>query len=74
MTVLWRSQLEHDRHTKGVQVVRKVIGTILLIVGGFLIIVLFAGGGQVWPHVIGPFTLAIIGVILLGIKSKAKQS
>lgn len=54
--------------------VRKVIGTILLIVGGFLIIVLFAGGGQVWPHVIGPFTLAIIGVILLGIKSKAKQS
>ncbi len=54
--------------------IRKAIGTILLIAAGVLTIVLFIGGKLIFPHVIGPITLAVIGVILLTLKRKADNS
>ena len=51
--------------------IRKIIGITLLVIGGFFGIVLIAGG-LVWPHIIGPGILAVIGVILLVLKGKAK--
>ena len=52
--------------------VKKIIGIALLVIGGFFIIVLLTGGGPIWPHIIGPSTLALIGVILLILKGKTK--
>ena len=51
---------------------RKIIGITLLVVGGFFIIVLLTYGGPVWPHIMGPITLAVIGTIILILKGKAK--
>ena len=51
---------------------RKIIGITLLVVGGFFIIVLLTYGGPVWPHIVGPITLAVIGLILLVLKRKNK--
>ena len=51
---------------------RKITGIILLIIGGLFSIVLFTGGGLIWPHIIGPSTLAVMGLILLVPKRKAK--
>lgn len=44
--------------------VRKLIGTILLIAGLALGVVLFINGRLIFPHIIGPGTLATIGVLL----------
>jgi hypothetical protein len=52
---------------------KKIIGTILLIAGLVLGVVLFANGRLIFPHVIGPATLTVIGVILLAIKNKASS-
>ena len=52
--------------------VRKIIGITLLVVGGFFIIVLLTYGGPIWPHIIGPITLTVIGAILLVLKGKTK--
>ena len=51
---------------------RKIIGITLLVVGGFFIIVLLTYGGPVWPHIVGPITLAVIGLILILLKGKTK--
>ena len=51
---------------------RKIIGITLLVVGGFFIIVLLTYGGPVWPHIMGPSTLAVIGLILILLKGKTK--
>ncbi len=53
---------------------RKTIGTILIIVGGVLMVLLLKGGGSILPHIIGPGSLAMIGVILLATKGKANKS
>ncbi len=50
--------------------VRKIMGITLLVIGGFFGIVLLIGG-LVWPHIIGPTTLVVIGVVLLAVKRKA---
>ena len=50
----------------------KVIGTILLIVAALLAVAILTGGGPILPHISGPITLAVIGVILLTFKRKAK--
>ncbi len=52
--------------------IRKIIGMILLIVGGLLIIVLLTYGGSVFPHIIGPIALAAAGALLLLFKRQAK--
>jgi len=49
---------------------RKIIGITLLVVGGFFIFVLLTYGGPVWPHIMGPSTLAVIGAIVLKGKTK----
>ncbi len=53
---------------------RKIIGTTLLVASGALAVVLLTNGRLIFPHVIGPGTLAAIGVILLAIKGKTNKS
>ena len=52
---------------------RKSIGTILVIAAGVLAIILLTNG-LLFPHMIGPITLAVIGVILLTRKRNADQT
>ncbi len=57
------------KYTKGEKMIRKIIGTALLVIGGLLGIVLLTGG-LVWPHIVGPITLVVIGAVLLTSKRK----
>jgi hypothetical protein len=50
---------------------RKIIGTVLLVIGVLGCIVLLTYGGPVLPHIVGPATLAVIGAIVLLFKKKA---
>ncbi len=52
---------------------RKTIGAALLVLGGIGMIVLLTYGGPVLPHIIGPTTVAIIGLVLLMLRPKAKE-
>ncbi len=52
---------------------RKIIGTIFIIVGGLGIVVLVFGGGPILPHIIGPITLVVVGTLVLTLKRKAKS-
>jgi O-antigen/teichoic acid export membrane protein len=54
-----------ERNTKRRKMTRKIIGTILLVAAVVLSIILFTMGRLIFPHVTGPITLAVIGVILL---------
>lgn len=54
--------------------IRKVIGTILVIVALVIATILFTSGGPIVPHIIGPITLTIIGVFLLTRKANAVRS
>lgn len=45
--------------------IRKIVGTIMTFVGGVLMVILLSGGGPILPHIIGPITLVVVGVILL---------
>jgi len=58
--------------SKGVNMIRKIIGTILVILGGLGIVILVFGGGPILPHIVGPTILAIVGTFVLTFKSKAK--
>jgi len=49
---------------------KKIIGTILLILGVFIALVLFTYGGPVFPHLVGPIILVTIGLFLIFIKGK----
>ncbi len=53
---------------------RKIIGTILVIAAGGLAFKILTGGGPVLPHIVGPITFAVIGVILLTFKKKTDPS
>jgi hypothetical protein len=44
---------------------KKIAGIGLLVVSAFICLVLLMSGMLVLPHVLGPITLAIIGVVLL---------
>ena len=48
---------------------RKIVGGLLLGAGVFFIIVLLTYGGPVFPHVIGPAALSLIGIAVLGLKN-----
>ncbi len=52
---------------------KKMIGAALLVLGGIGMVVLLTYGGPVLPHIIGPTTVAIIGLALLMLKLKAKE-
>ncbi len=51
--------------------IRKTIGTILVVVGGILIVVLLASG-MIFPHIIGPTLVTAVGAIVLGFPRKVK--
>jgi len=51
---------------------RKVIGTILIVLGGLGILLLISAGGPILPHVIGPAILAVVGTLVLTFQRKAK--
>lgn len=53
--------------------IRKVIGTILVILGGLGIVVLIFGGGPILSHVVGPIALVVVGTLVLTLKRKAKS-
>ena len=53
---------------------RKIIGTILLIIGGLLGLVLLMYGGPVLPHIIGPVVLMVIGLFLVAVKGKVNKT
>ncbi len=53
---------------------RKIIGAVLLIAGLGLGAVLLVNGRLVFPHILGPSTLIMIGVLLLAIKAKTNRS
>jgi hypothetical protein len=48
--------------------IRKMVGGLLLAVGGVLGLVLVTYGGPVFPHIVGPAVLAVIGATLLWLK------
>ncbi len=54
--------------------IRKTIGTILVIAASALAFKILTGDGPILPHIVGPITLAVIGVILLTLKKKADTS
>ncbi len=53
---------------------RKIIGTILLVASGMLGVILLNNGMLIFPHLIGPILLALIGAIMLTLKGKASHS
>ena len=52
--------------------IRNIVGTSLVLIGGFFIVVLLTGGGPVFPHIAGPATVTVLGAILLTFERKAK--
>ena len=53
---------------------RKVLGTIFVLVGGTLIMLLLTYGGPIFPHILGPSVLTAVGVALVAVKGKGKKS
>ncbi len=53
---------------------RRIFGILLLIAGLALGVVLFLNGRLVFPHIIGPGTLLIIGAALLSVRAKTNKS
>ncbi len=51
---------------------RKNIGIVLILVGVFGMIILLTYGGPVLPHIVGPATLAVVGLVAIFYKAKAK--
>ena len=54
--------------------IRKIIGTILLVIASLVIIILLTYGGPVFPHIFGPITVAVIGAALLMLGKPANNS
>jgi hypothetical protein len=53
---------------------KKVLGTILLVIGVFIALILFTYGGPIFPHIIGPVVFVTLGASLLLFKRKEKQT
>jgi hypothetical protein len=51
--------------------IRKIIAISLVLVGGLLAVVIVAGG-TLFPHILGPTALVVVGTILLALPGKAK--
>ena len=52
---------------------KKIIAIVLLVVGVLGIFILLTYGGAVFPHIFGPTTAAVIGLVLLLWKGKQKE-
>ncbi len=48
--------------------IRKIIASILLVVGILVALVLLTYGGPVFPHILGPAILTVTGLALLVVK------
>jgi len=53
--------------------VRKGIGVVLVVVAAVIAFMLVTGGGPLIPHIVGPITLTVIGVVLLVWKKNPTQ-
>ena len=51
--------------------IRKIIAIAMLLIGALGMLVLLTYGGPVFPHIIGPTALAVIGAIVLLFKRKS---
>ena len=51
---------------------RKIVGTVLLVIGILGCIVLLTYGGPVLPHIVGPIVVTAIGVVVFFSKGKAR--
>ena len=49
--------------------IKMIIGTILILAGGIFLAVMISHG-ILFPHVLGPGMLVVIGVVLVAIKGK----
>jgi Flp pilus assembly protein TadB len=70
--LILRMKLERNSKRR-LQMIRKVIGTILLLAACGLALVLL-NAGMIFPHLVGPIVLAVTGVLLLTFKKKADRS
>ena len=52
---------------------RKIIGMALIVISAFIFLVLLMSGMLIFPHVIGPITLAVIGAALLLYRGKDSE-
>ncbi len=50
---------------------RKIVGTTLVIVGSVGIVLLLTYGGPILPHIIGPIIGLLVGVVLLTFRGNA---
>ncbi len=50
--------------------IRKIIGAVLLAIGVLLIFILLTYGGPIFPHIIGPVALSVIGTGMLFFKGR----
>lgn len=48
-----------------------ILGTLLVLGGGFLAALLLTGGGPIFPHIIGPIILVGVGATLIVVTRKA---
>jgi len=53
---------------------KKVIGTILIVAAGIMTYVLLISGRLIFPHIIGPITLAVIGMFILFARKRIDNS
>lgn len=53
--------------------IKKIIGAILILVGAVILVAQSAGGGPLFPHVIGPTVLGIAGVTLVVLPQKLNK-
>ena len=54
--------------------VKNAIGIVLMIVAAVITFMLVTGGGPLVPHIVGPITLVVVGVILLTRKKNSERS
>jgi hypothetical protein len=57
---------------KIIGIAQVVIGSILVAIGGFVIIVLLTGGWPILPHIVGPISVALIGTLLLVLRRRTR--
>jgi hypothetical protein len=67
-----RRLIREIKNKRSDKMTREIIAIALLLLGGLGIIVLLTYGGPVFPHIIGPTTVAVIGAIVLLFKRKSK--
>jgi hypothetical protein len=60
--------------TRENNMIRRTVGVILTIIGGLVIVILLSYGGAILPHIVGPITIAAIGIVLVTLKRKGDHN